>query len=68
MEVPTAAEIDARREAAGLSRAEMCRLSDTSYSTLTRWIAGATDVRLGTVRRWLEVIEQAERTRCLSSP
>jgi predicted transcriptional regulator len=54
-------ELEARAKKAGLSNAEWAERAGYATTTITRFLNGSSDPRLGTVSRLIAVIEEAER-------
>lgn len=55
----TAADIEARARAAGLSMPEVCKRADIAVSTFWRWKAGKTEPGIGVYQRLVAVTEPA---------
>lgn len=58
----TAEEFEARREASGISKADMCARAGIAVTTYSRWLAGRTEPSVRVYRRLAAVIETAERS------
>ena len=62
MQVPTGRELREKRTALGLRQAEVAELAGISQSMVARIEAGTVDPRASTLRKFVEVLQKAERS------
>ncbi len=63
MNLPTATELKRKRESLGLKQAEVARLAGISQSMIARIESGSVDPRISTLRKVIEVLTDAERSK-----
>lgn len=61
LQLPTAAQIEARARRVGLGIPELCRLTGIAPSTFYRWKAGDTTPRLDVCQRLLDAIAAVKK-------
>jgi len=62
MNIPTPAELRAKREVLGLKQVEVAKLAGISQSMVARIEAGSVDPRMGTLSKIVDVLNAAERS------
>ncbi len=62
MNIPTPAELRAKREVLGLKQVEVAKMAGISQSMVARIEAGSVDPRMGTLSKIVDVLNAAERS------
>jgi predicted transcriptional regulator len=64
--LPTALEIKRKRESLGLKQADIARLAGVSQSMIARIETGTVDPRISTLRKVIDVLVEAERSKVIA--
>jgi predicted transcriptional regulator len=63
MNLPTASELKRKRESLGLKQADIARMAGISQSMIARIESGTVDPRVSTLRKVIDVLTDAERSK-----